>query len=139
MAMIPPTATKQEAKVRIGKDGKPHWYPSESWSKAESTLTAHLDRFKPKEPIRGPVMLEVLWCFPKDGKPDGTPYTKKPDTDNLDKGLKDIMTRLGWWVDDAQVFSELIVKVHSRVPGIRIDIHEPYGLDEQGGDEDDRA
>lgn len=124
VAMEPPTATKQEAKVRIGKDGKPRWYPSDAWSEAESKLRAHLERFAPGEPMRGPVMLEATWCFPKRGHADGEPYVAKPDTDNLDKGLKDVMTALGWWRDDAQVFHETIVKVHSRIPGIRIDIEE---------------
>ena len=38
------------------------------------------------------------------------------------KGLKDVMTALGWWVDDAQVFSETCTKIWSVIPGIRIDI-----------------
>lgn len=125
MAMIPPTATKQEAQVTIGKDGKPHWYPSPQWAKAEDVLRANLERFRPDEPItEGGVVLSVEWCFPQDGHADGEPYLKKPDTDNLDKGLKDVMTDLGWWDDDARVFGESIVKLHSRIPGIRIDIEE---------------
>lgn len=124
MAMIPPTSTKQEAKVRV-KDGKPYWYPSEQWAKAESTLRAHLERFRPQEPMKSnAIVLSVEWCFPLDGHADGEPYIKKPDTDNLDKGLKDVMTDLGWWDDDARVFAESIVKVHSRIPGIRIDVEE---------------
>ena len=122
MAMVPPTATKQEAKVRV-VDGKPRWFPSDAWAKAESDLMAHLERFRPDEPIaEGGVLLSVEWCFPAEGHADGAPYLKKPDTDNLEKGLKDVMTRLGWWDDDARVFCETAVKMHSRVPGIRIDI-----------------
>lgn len=127
MAMIPPKATKQEAKVTVGRDGKPHWYPSERWSRAEADIASRLERFRPEEPIAGDgvgVILSVEWCFPLDGHADGEPYLDKPDTDNLDKGLKDIMTGLGWWDDDARVFCESIVKVHGRIPGIRIDIEE---------------
>lgn len=125
MAMTPPKATKQEAKVTVGRDGKPHWYPSEQWSRAEDALRANLERFRPPEPIGGKgegVLLSVEWCFPLEGHADGEPYLDKPDTDNLDKGLKDIMTELGWWDDDARVFAESIVKLHGRVPGIRVDI-----------------
>ena len=111
--------------MKMGRDGKPHWYPSQAWSDAESAIRAHLERFRPAEPITAnPVILSVEWCFPLEGHADGEPYVKKPDTDNLDKGLKDIMTSLGWWDDDARVFAESIVKLHSRVPGIRIDIEE---------------
>ena len=129
VAMVPPTATKQEAKVRV-VNGKPRWFPSEQWARAESELAAHLERFRPSEPFGrdgAGVMLSVEWCFPLQGHADGAPYLKKPDTDNLDKGLKDVMTRLGWWEDDCRVFVENIVKIHSRVPGIRIDIEEVKG------------
>ena len=124
MAMEPPTATKQEAKVRVGHDGKPHWHPSQAWSEAEAKLRAYLEPHRPKSRIENGVVLDVIWCFPKDGHADGEPYLKKPDTDNLQKGLKDVMTALGWWKDDCLVFSEHVTKIHSRVPGIRIDIEE---------------
>ena len=38
------------------------------------------------------------------------PKDTKPDTDNLQKLLKDCMTAVGFWVDDAQVCSELTEK-----------------------------
>lgn len=126
-AMVPPTATKQEKKWRKGKDPETGEdilipYPSEAWARAEADLAAHLERFRPAEPLEGAVALEVVWAFPLDGHADGEPYVKRPDTDNLQKGLKDIMGTLGWWKDDAIVFSDHAVKIHSRVPGIRIDM-----------------
>lgn len=108
----------------VGKDGKPRSYPSDAWRKAESELEAHLDRYRPEHPTEHAVILDVVWCFPSEGHADGAPYVKKPDTDNLQKGLKDVMTKLGWWKDDAQVFSEHATKVYSRIPGIRIDVRE---------------
>lgn len=70
-----------------------------------------------------PLSLTVKWCFGSDkvkaGKiPDGTPRTTKPDTDNLDKILKDCMTRCGFWWDDAQVTEEHIGKYWSSTPGV---------------------
>ena len=123
VAMDPPTATQQEKKIGI-RNGKPFTYPDARWEAAHNALWAALEPHRPSEPVRGAVVLEVVWCFPKRGHADGTPHTVKPDTDNLDKGLKDIMTALGWWLDDAQVFSEHITKIYGRVPGIRIDIEE---------------
>jgi len=124
MAFVPPTATKQEKQVTVGHDGKPRFHPSPAWCAAEADLRAHLERFAPSEPIRGAVVLDVVWAFPLAGHADGEPYVKRPDTDNLQKGLKDVMTSLGWWRDDAIVFSEHVTKVYNRIPGIRIDIEE---------------
>jgi Holliday junction resolvase RusA-like endonuclease len=119
-----PTATKQQRKWYTGRDGRPHSHPSAAWSKAEDELRARLEPHAPSEGIEGAVALDVTWCFPANGHADGEPFVKPPDTDNLQKGLKDIMTELGWWADDAQVFSEHVTKIHSRVPGIRIDVEE---------------
>ena len=125
----PPKATKQEHQVSCVIDvatGKPvpKFRPSQAWSDAEAKLMAHLEPHRPDAPMEGAVVLDVTWCFPKGGHADGEPYVKKPDTDNLQKGLKDVMTRLGWWRDDAQVFSEHAAKIYSRVPGIHIDVEE---------------
>ena len=119
-----PTATKQERKWFVGDDGEMHSYPSPAWAEAESKLRAHLEPHRPNRPIEGPAVLDVTWCFPAKGRADGMPNVAKPDTDNLQKGLKDVMTQLGWWKDDAQVFSEHATKVYGRIPGIRIDIEE---------------
>lgn len=124
MAMVPPTATQQEKKIGV-RNGKPFTYPDEKWDKARDTLWAHLEPHRPAEPMTGGISMVTVWCFPKaDGHEDGEPWTVKPDTDNLQKGLKDIMTRLGWWEDDALVADDRVVKIHSDVPGIRIDIEE---------------
>ena len=47
----------------------------------------------------------------------------RPDTDNLQKLLKDCMTRVGFWRDDAQVCRETVTKRWTRTrPGIRIEV-----------------
>lgn len=84
-------------------------------------------------PAGVPLSLTVKWCFSskevmrkiKSGKmKDGTPRVTKPDTDNLQKMLKDCMTRLGFWGDDAQVCEEHVGKYWTTQPGIyvRIDV-----------------
>lgn len=55
----------------------------------------------------------------------GVSHTKqtRPDTDNLDKALKDVMTELGFWTDDALVAREHIAKIwHRAKPGLFIRI-----------------
>ena len=121
MAMNPPTATKQEHRVSMS-GGRVRVFPSPAWARAADDLRAHLEGHRPEEPLRGPVRLSTVWCFGSSRHGDGTPKTSRPDTDNLQKGLKDLMTDLGWWADDSQVFSETCTKIWSRIPGIRIDI-----------------
>ena len=50
--------------------------------------------------------------------------TTKPDTDNLQKLLKDCMTDVGFWKDDAQVASEICEKFWAEIPGIWIRVEE---------------
>ena len=128
-----PTATKQMMKRKaVYSKAKKKWvvqsYPHDRWVKAEDAIRASLEKHKPEAPLEGALELSVTWCFPKQGFPDGTPRILPPDTDNLDKGLKDIMTSMGWWEDDAQVAVEHIAKIHSRVTGIRIDIERIGGV-----------
>ena len=51
-------------------------------------------------------------------KTHGSWRTSKPDTDNLEKALKDEMTRLHFWHDDAQVCSEIVEKFWSDPCGV---------------------
>lgn len=120
LPMIPPTVTHQEKAIHVVK-GKPIPYEPAKLKEARSKLMAHLGQYAPLVPLQGAVQLVVKWCFPITGKhKDGTWKTTKPDTDNLQKLLKDCMTDLGYWRDDAQVASEVIEKFWARIPGIYI-------------------
>lgn len=119
MPMIPPTATHQEQQVRVVK-GKPVFYDPPELKAARSKLTAHLAGHRPGEPLTGAVRLVVKWCFPRGEHGDGEYRITKPDTDNLQKLLKDCMTAAGFWKDDAQVASEICEKFWAEIPGIYI-------------------
>lgn len=125
IATNPPTSTAQMKQVRVVK-GKPIFYDPPAVKEARSVLSAHLAVYKPSKPLTGPVSLRVLWLFPK-GKShrNGEWRITKPDTDNLQKLLKDCMTRCGFWNDDAQVVREIAEKRWSDDPcGIYIEIEE---------------
>lgn len=47
-----------------------------------------------------------------------------PYMDNLQKLLKDCMTTVGFWKDDAQVTCEIIEKFWADIPGIYIEVEE---------------
>jgi len=110
MPMDPPTVTHQEKQVTVIK-GKPVFFEPPELKAARQKLTTRLALHKPVEKFAGPLELVVTWCFPTN-RPvrAGTYRTSPPDTDNLDKMLKDCMTRVGYWEDDAQVCREIIEK-----------------------------
>ena len=114
-----PTATHQEKQVRVVK-GKPVFYDPPEVTTARSKLTAHLAGHKPAHPLEGAVRLLVKWCFPRGEHEDGEYRITKPDTDNLNKLLKDCMTAVGFWKDDAQVALEICEKFWAEVPGIYV-------------------
>lgn len=122
--MIPPTVTAQEHKVAVIK-GKPVIYDTQKIKQAKSKLIAHLKAYSPQEPYRGALHLRVKWCFPIKGKHKNGEYkTSKPDTDNLQKMLKDCMTVVGFWKDDAQVVLEIVEKFWAKRPGLYIEVWE---------------
>ena len=55
---------------------------------------------------------------------NGMPKSTRPDTDNLVKLLKDVMTKCGYWWDDSQVAYETISKVYSDVVGGLVDVRQ---------------
>lgn len=124
MAMIPPTCTHQEKQVRV-VNGKPIFYDPPEVRKTRLKLLAHLAAHAPEEKIGGALELVTKWCFPNTwGHRDGEYRISRPDTDNLQKLLKDCMTVAGFWHDDAQVAREIIEKFWADVPGIYIRVTE---------------
>lgn len=110
MAMDPPTVTAQEHKVMV-RNGKPVFFDPPELKAAKKKITDHLAINRPEQPLAGPLELVVTWCFPTDAAVlNGTYRITKPDTDNLNKMLKDCMTHLNFWNDDAQVCREIIEK-----------------------------
>lgn len=123
MAMLPPTVTHQEKAIHVVK-GKPVTYEPAALKAARAKLEAHLAKHVPEQMYTGPVQLLTKWCFPRGKHKDGSWKTTKPDTDNSIKLLKDCMTKLGYWKDDALVASEITQKFWAELPGIYIRIEE---------------
>ena len=123
MAMIPPTVTHQEHKVNV-KNKKPIFYEPAELKNARAKLEANLSKFIPGEKYKSGIRLTCKWLFPAGRHKNGEYKITKPDTDNLQKLLKDCMTKLGFWEDDALVASEICEKFWADVPGIYIKIEE---------------
>lgn len=119
-----PTTTHQQKQVTV-RNGKPVFYEPDDLKAARAKLMAHLGGHVPKKKYMGPVRLMVKWCFPVTGNyKDGQYKHTKPDTDNLQKLLKDCMSDCGFWRDDALVASEIVEKFWAAMPGIYIRIEE---------------
>lgn len=124
LSMDPPTKTQQEHRVGVSKNGKPFIYEDRELKEVRNKLYKALAKFAPDKPYDKAVRLIVKWCFPRKKHGDGEYKITKPDTDNLNKMLKDEMTKLGFWTDDALVASEIIEKFWAEIPGIFIRIEE---------------
>lgn len=123
ISMIPPTATAQEHRVRMIK-GRPIFFDPPRVKEAKADLIEQLSLHIPQFPLEGALSLTAIWFFPQ-GKShqNGEWRITRPDTDNLQKILKDCMTKLGFWKDDAQVSREYVEKRWSDAPtGIYIEI-----------------
>lgn len=122
LELNPPRVTGQMKGINFAQR---RVYTKPAVLEAEQLFTWHLKRHAPKEPIKGAVSLTVSFFFGYSGKShtDGEWKTTRPDTDNLIKVLKDTMTKMRFWEDDAQVAEETVRKQWSKIkPGIAIRI-----------------
>ena len=134
LLMEPPTVTAQQAKVAV-VGNRPMFYKPEKVKAARQMLIRHLRPFKPDTPYEGPLELHVIWKFPRGKRHKNFEWRiTKPDTDNLQKMLKDCMTEVGFWIDDAQVVVEHVEKLWSDDPtGISIEIEVLSKIKEEAG------
>ncbi len=128
--MIPPTKTAQQQKYAVVK-GRCFVYKPKELKTAQEMLTMRFKPYRPKKPYTCGVRLLVRWQFPRGRRRPGYRITR-PDTDNLQKMLKDVMTKVGFWKDDALVAVEHVEKLWSDRPGIYVEIE---GLEESESDQ----
>ena len=121
-----PSATAQTKRLcTVG--GKPRFFPGAKLKAARQEILLRLAPHKPSEriPKPAPVKLVVRFVYAANKRhPELTWKTTRPDTDNLIKLLKDCMTEMGYWEDDAQVASELTEKGYGKHEGIYIRVEQ---------------
>ena len=120
-----PSATQQTHKITTKRKKSPGIYDTAELKTVRQLFRDHLAKFRPEAPLQGPVMLYTIWSYPASKQhPPDTWKTTKPDTDNLIKLVKDEMTKLGFWRDDAQVCCEVNSKVYAKISGVGFRIRE---------------
>ncbi len=94
----------------------------------------------PEEPLSGSLKVSITFIFkrPKSHYRTGKRanelkeyvpvyHTAKPDRDNAEKAVLDILTQIGFWRDDAQVAAGEVSKIYAdpgMIPGALIDVQE---------------
>lgn len=80
--------------------------------------------WRPHEPLAGPVKVDVTFYMPrpKSVSKKETWQAKRPDIDNIAKGLLDAMTHAGFWKDDGCV-AELNLRKLYACPGFEPQAH----------------
>ena len=119
-----PVIPTAQARPKITVRAKPgHAYKTGAQQANERTLEAWLKDHAPKTPLAGPLCLEFVAGMPCPASAskraraamlsgENAP-AKKPDLDNLAKQLKDAMTRMGFWGDDAQIVRLACEKIYT--------------------------
>ncbi len=126
-----PFKTTHHAKriVRIGRFSRLADKPElvQARQTYESLLTPH----RPAKPLEGALSLRIEFTFPylkshtkKERARVSLPKTSKPDCSNLAKTMEDCLVRMGFMIDDGQVFSLHVLKFYDSNPGIRIIIED---------------
>lgn len=113
---------------------RPRWdskrgrtFTSAAAERAGRELAGLLRHSTPTAPFGGPLRLTVTFCMPipkrrHEGQRDGAPHASRPDIDNLAKLVLDVLSRLRWWHDDAQVSELRAGKFYGERPGVHVRI-----------------
>ena len=125
--IVPPTATAQQKGVFV-RNGRAHFFTKQKVRDAEDFLAAMLAPHAPDVPLHGPVYFQARWCFPyRKNEPKRVTnagreiaHTVRPDLDNLEKALLDVLTRLRYMEDDSQIFLKSTAKVWGPSPYLAI-------------------
>jgi Holliday junction resolvase RusA-like endonuclease len=130
---IPPKHTAQASnRILKTKDGK-YFVGKKSDSRAKQTqneLFMLLYPHKPEKPLEGALKVKIKWVYPfRKSEPKKNRINElwcdtRPDIDNLCKLLFDMMTRIGFWIDDSQIASLEFCKCWSDKPRIELFIKE---------------
>lgn len=108
------------------------FYKTSKIKQSEYLLVRALSGRQPRKTYDTPIKLSVTWLFPhtkksKDGERKGT----RPDLDNLQKLLQDIMCKLGYYKDDSLITDLTIKKRWHRHSGLIIKIEEVETIDNE--------
>jgi Holliday junction resolvase RusA-like endonuclease len=124
------TATAQQKGVFVS-NGKVRFFTKAKVAKAQRGLVAQLLPHRPEQPLDGPVILEVRFLMPIPvamRKKAVQWHSKRPDLDNLLKGVIDALEPAGWVTDDARIVRLQASKEYAQQPQTIITMEEAHAL-----------
>lgn len=130
IAVTPPSVTAQQKRMQF-RQGKPVFFHDARMEREAATWAFLLAPHVPEAPIAGPVELTIVMVYPHLAgvtKRDGLkclPKTTKPDCGNAGKHLEDLLAKMRFMADDAQVARLVLEKWRGpdREVGIRIQLN----------------
>lgn len=121
------TAQMKGEAVRYRRDGSAYiqHYRTDNVQNFRDSLILRMKRYAPKERMTGPIKLEIyVHSDTKTRSKWGKYKVTRPDCDNFVKEIQDVMTKLKFWKDDAQVVDLRVVKIYSEKASIFISYEE---------------
>lgn len=121
-----PTMPKGTAQQKGYNRKTGRYFKKSKLTNAEHEFKVALIPHRPLNPSDKPIKLTVLFAFDtKNKKLWGQPKPTRPDTDNYLKLFKDCMSadkdgKNGFWLDDAQVWDERVIKVYAESASIMV-------------------
>lgn len=132
LLLVEPSRATHQSSLRVMKRrgggffvGKYEKSAAKQWSRRLAELLAP---YKPCKPLEGPLKVSIAWTFPY---PKGTASKRavkrswresRPDLDNMEKGLLDLLVDEGFMLDDSQVTAKHTMKFNGTEPSIFIRI-----------------
>ena len=108
------------------------FYKTSKIKQSEYLLARALSGKQPRKTYDTPIELSVTWLFPHTKKSkDGERKATRPDLDNLQKLLQDIMCKLGYYKDDSLITDLTLKKRWHRHSGLIIEINEVETIDKE--------
>lgn len=114
----PPTVTHHDKKIgmRFGKGGKKHATLRDT-PELEAARNWFIERIPFSEKcVAPPIIFTAMWFFPSTAENAGKPMITKPDLDNIEKVLLDVLALRGWIEHDQHVFMHHTQKWHAIHP-----------------------
>jgi Holliday junction resolvase RusA-like endonuclease len=128
----PSTVTAQQKGVCV-VNGKPVFYTKKKVANAQRSIVAHLAPARPAKPMTGNIAMTLIWTFahPKGSKQKGDTiwHNKRPDLDNLVKGVLDALKPAGWIEEDARICALLAMKQYGPAPMLIVEAKPAEDID----------
>jgi Holliday junction resolvase RusA-like endonuclease len=118
------TATAQQKGATV-INGKIRFFTKAKVAKAQRGLVAQLCQHKPAQPLDCPVFVKIGFVLPIPMSMRKKPlvwHSKRPDLDNLLKGVLDALEPAGWVTDDARIAGIHAIKTYGPNPQVSVEM-----------------